>query len=50
MQILFQETFCLFYLDSSQLMKIILVCKKGTLILQKFEARTAGATFGIFWC
>ena len=28
MQILFQVTFCLFYLDRSQLMEIILVCKK----------------------
>ena len=35
MQILFQETFCLFYLDSSQLMKIILVCKKMAKLFYK---------------
>jgi len=31
-------------------MKIILVCKKDTSILQKFETRTTGTTFCIFWC
>ena len=35
MQILFQRTFCLFYLDESHLMKIILVCKKKAKSLYK---------------
>ncbi len=34
MQILFRETFYLFYLDSSQLMKIILVWKNNKWAIQ----------------
>ena len=48
MQILFQETFYLFYLDSSQLMKIILVCKKRALIYKSLKPEPQEQRFAFF--